>query len=163
MKILKLLLAVSPPAFLVFSLITVAQAGLTRDQLTRDPCIGQPNGIRLVVRDVRSSDGDITVDVHGDNPDSFLKKGAKLMRIREPARVGQVEVCLPVREPGVFAVVAYHDRNSNKRFDRDWVGIPEEPYGISNNPEVLFAAPTHEEASFEVGPDGAVIEIDLRH
>ena len=163
MRALKLLLAVSPAAIFVLSWFTVAQAELTREQLLRDPCIGEPSGIRLVVRDVRTSSGDITVDVHGDDPDAFLKKGEKLMRVRQPARVGQVEVCLPVREPGVFAVVAYHDKNGNKRFDRDWVGIPEEPYGISNNPKVLFSPPSHEEASFEVGPDGAVIEIDLRH
>ena len=158
MRTKKLFVVAVAPTFFVLSWYTVAQA-----ELTRGPCFGERMGIRLVVSDVRSDEGNITVDVHGDDPGEFLKKGAKLMRVREPARVGQVEVCLPVREPGIFAVVAYHDQNGNKRFDRDWIGIPEEPYGVSNNPEMLFSAPSHEEASFEVGSNGAVIEIDLRH
>ncbi len=158
MKNLKMTSTVFAAALLFVTYFAVANAGLYGDR-----CSTRDNAIRLVVKDVRSDSGSITVDLHGDDPSEFLKKGKKLLRVREPARLGEVEVCLPVRMPGVFAVVAYHDKNDNREFDRNWLGLPEEPFGISNNPGPFFAPPTHEEAAFQVGPDGATIEIDLRH
>lgn len=126
-------------------------------------CFAQNNAIRIKVKDVRSGQGTITADLHGERPEEFLKKKKKILRVRVPARIGQVELCLPAPDSGVFAVGLYHDRNANKRFDKDVFGLPAEPYGVSNNPRILFGPPKHQDAAFTVGPEGTALEIVLRH
>lgn len=125
-------------------------------------CGEQAGAIRVIVKNVRKDKGTITADLHGDKPEEFLKKKKKLLRVRVPARIGSVEMCLPVPAPGVFAIGIYHDVNGNKKFDKNFLGLPAEPYGVSNNPGLRLGAPKHEEARFTVGPDGTTVEITLR-
>jgi hypothetical protein len=51
---------------------------------------------------------------------------------------------------GKYAIAAYHDKNNNKKLDKNQLGIPQENYGFSNNARRMFSAPSFEEASFEL-------------
>jgi uncharacterized protein (DUF2141 family) len=125
-------------------------------------CAAEDRAIRVIVKNVRRSKGTITVDLHGDNPKEFLKKGKKLMRVRVPAKRGSVAMCLPAPHAGVFAIGLYHDVNGNRKFDKNFLGLPKEPYGVSNNPRPRLGPPKHKDAAFAVGAEGATIEIVLR-
>ncbi len=125
-------------------------------------CEEQAGAIRVIVKNVRKAKGTITADLHGDKPEEFLKKKKKLVRVRVPARIGSVEMCLPVPGPGVFAIGLYHDVNGNRKFDKNALGLPAEPYGVSNNPGLRLGPPKHKEARFTVGPNGTTVEITLR-
>lgn len=125
-------------------------------------CDERAGAIRVVVKNVRKAKGTITADLYGDKPEEFLKKKKKLLRVRVPARIGSVEMCLPVTNPGVFAIGLYHDVNGNKKFDKNVLGLPAEPYGVSNNPGLRLGPPKHKEARFTAGPNGANLEITLR-
>jgi uncharacterized protein (DUF2141 family) len=63
----------------------------------------------------------------------------------------------------MYAAVVYHDENDNRRFDRSWIGMPLEGFGVSNNPRLFLRAPTYKESAFEVGPGHSVVKIDLRY
>ncbi len=54
---------------------------------------------------------------------------------------------LPV---GTYAIAIFHDSNNNKKLDKNWVGIPKEGYGFSNNVFGTFGPPSFQEASFKV-------------
>jgi uncharacterized protein (DUF2141 family) len=65
---------------------------------------------------------------------------------------------------GTYAIAVIHDENSNRRLDTNWLGIPVEGYGASNNHTHTFSAPTWTESKFSV--DGArpvSIEIQLHY
>ncbi|MBX2805046.1 MAG: DUF2141 domain-containing protein [Hyphomicrobiales bacterium] len=62
---------------------------------------------------------------------------------------------------GAYAIGAFHDYNGNKTNDTNLLGIPTEPWGVSNNARPMFRAPTFEEAQISVA-DGAPLEIDVR-
>ena len=126
-------------------------------------CGARPNAIDLTVTDVRSAAGTITVDLYDDVPESFLKGKRKVSRVRAPARQGTVRVCLAAPKPGVYALAIYHDKNANKKFDRNFIGLPTEAYGVSNNPVFRLGPPSHDEAAFSVGAAGIHMEIDLRN
>ncbi|RUM89205.1 MAG: hypothetical protein DSZ23_03550 [Thermodesulfatator sp.] len=51
--------------------------------------------------------------------------------------------------PGEYAVMMYHDANSNNRFDK-LLGLPREQYGFSNNARPGFGPPDFEEVKFRV-------------
>lgn len=134
-----------------------------RKRENRQACEGRENVIHVIVSDVRSDKGTITADLHGERPEEFLKKGAKLLRVREPAEVGQVAFCLPAPGPGTYAIGLYHDENGNKRLDKNFLGIPVEPLGVSNNPTFFFGPPSHADSAFSVGPEGTTLEIVLKY
>ena len=49
---------------------------------------------------------------------------------------------------GVYAVSLVHDENSNEKMDTNFIGMPKEGYGASNNPKNRFSPPTFKQAKF---------------
>ena len=60
--------------------------------------------------------------------------------------------------PGEYAVVCFHDANSNKKMDFEANGMPLEDYGISNNP-VTYGPPEYDTAKFVVADKNVILEI----
>jgi uncharacterized protein (DUF2141 family) len=51
---------------------------------------------------------------------------------------------------GTYAVSVFHDENDNKKLDKNFVGMPLEGYGVSNNIRHMLSAPEFKESSFQV-------------
>ena len=51
---------------------------------------------------------------------------------------------------GSYAVAVYHDKNNNNVLDKNYLGIPTEAYGFSNNARRTFSAPSFSEAAVVV-------------
>jgi uncharacterized protein (DUF2141 family) len=62
---------------------------------------------------------------------------------------------------GSFAVSVLHDENGNGKMDKNFVGMPKEGYGASNNPPKKRRAPTFDEAKFSLNSSEQTIEITL--
>lgn len=63
--------------------------------------------------------------------------------------------------PGNYAAVAIHDENSNHKLDRNFLGIPKEGFGFSNNPRVVLSAPSFQTARVRVACPATDITIHL--
>ena len=64
---------------------------------------------------------------------------------------------------GVYAVSVFHDENMNQKLDKDFVGIPKEGYGASNNPRKKMGPPSFDEARFRLSGAQQSIEIKLNY
>lgn len=64
---------------------------------------------------------------------------------------------------GDYAASVLHDENLTGKMDFDAQGIPQEGYGISNNPDTTQGPPTPEEAKFAVNQPESVIEIKMTY
>ena len=62
---------------------------------------------------------------------------------------------------GNWAVSVLHDENGNGKMDKNFVGMPKEGYGASNNPKKKRRAPTFDEAKFSLNASEQTIEIAL--
>lgn len=49
---------------------------------------------------------------------------------------------------GEYAIGLYQDRNEDKRLNRNFLGIPTEPFGVSNNIRPMFAPPSYDDCRF---------------
>lgn len=49
---------------------------------------------------------------------------------------------------GNYAIALFHDKNSNEKLDTNFLGIPKEGFGFSNNPRVLTGPPGFNKANF---------------
>lgn len=65
-------------------------------------------------------------------------------------------------QAGNYAIKAFHDENNNDDFDTNFLGIPKEDYGFSNNVKGLFGPPSWNEAKFILNKNDQVIEINFK-
>ena len=127
-----------------------------------DACAQRPYSILVSVKNVRDARGTITIDLHDDDPAKFLKSGGKLARMRVPAVPGDMSVCVPVEKPGVYAIALYQDRDSDQKLDKTWIGIPDEPFGVSRDAPIRMGPPKLKDAAFEVNSALTPVTVTLR-
>jgi len=58
---------------------------------------------------------------------------------------------------GYYAITVYHDVNSNKKMDTNFVGMPKEPVGVSNNAKGFMGPPKYEDAKFYLKSDKQIM------
>lgn len=63
--------------------------------------------------------------------------------------------------PGSYAVAVLHDSNGNGRIDTNFIGIPKESVGTSNNPRPRFRAPNFAESTIAHTAEGSSTHIEL--
>ena len=51
---------------------------------------------------------------------------------------------------GTYAFSFFHDLNDNNKLDTNFLGIPKEPYGFSNNKKGRFGPPKFNEVALEI-------------
>ncbi len=132
-------------------------------RVEQNRCTDGPFPISVFVQGLRNNQGTIKAKLYGDNPDEFLVSGKKLYARRIPALPQSLPLCLYAPNPGSFAVVIHHDENGNKKLDQNWIGMPIEGVGFSNNPELFLAPPNHEDVIFHVHADSTIIDIQLKY
>jgi uncharacterized protein (DUF2141 family) len=77
-----------------------------------------------------------------------------------PEGLGPFEVQINLPLSGEYAISIIHDKNRNGRLDTNFIGIPKEPFGFSNNPKIKFGPPSFSDAKFAHN-GGDVIDITL--
>jgi uncharacterized protein (DUF2141 family) len=111
--------------------------------------------VTVVVSALASTSSVVKLNFYND-PDKFLKVGQ--MAIRMVVRPdGKSTLSIPVTlAPGEWAVAVSQDLNNNDKLDKNFLGIPTEPFAFSNNVKPRLAAPRFEECKFTVAGPGQV-------
>ncbi len=71
--------------------------------------------------------------------------------VRVTART--VACVFPAVAPGTYAVALFHDENGDGKLDTNFMGIPREGVGVSNNKVRSFGPPKWEDAKFAFDAD----------
>jgi len=61
--------------------------------------------------------------------------------------------------PGTYALAVIHDENMNGKLETNWLGIPKEGYGFSNDAKGILGAPSFAAASFRY--DGRSLDLTM--
>lgn len=104
--------------------------------------------LEVKVENLKSQRGIVKVCIFA-NEEDFFGRALRCIEVK-PGMNNQVNARIENLPPGTYAVVAYHDLNQNNKLDVNFMGIPSEPYGFSNNPSTLFGPPSFSKASFEL-------------
>lgn len=114
----------------------------------------------VTVADVRSAKGTLMIAVIDSA--AAWDGGAKPVAAATRKANGAAETFrFPNLPAGTYAVRVMQDENDNGKLDTNFMGMPTEPYGISNDPQVM-RRPTFDEAKVELGANGRAITIHLR-
>jgi uncharacterized protein (DUF2141 family) len=76
---------------------------------------------------------------------------------------GRAAVTFHDLRPGVYAVAVLHDENDNKKMDFNFLGMPLEGYGFSNDAAALFGPPSFASSAFRLLPRPSVVSISARY
>ena len=64
---------------------------------------------------------------------------------------------------GIYAVSVFHDENSNNKLDKNFLGIPKEGYGFSNNAKATPFSPSFNDAKFKISTQTVNLKIKLEY
>lgn len=118
------------------------------------------SSLRVEVAGLRQAVGDLRVALYRD-PGSFRREAEALQVHVEPAQADRQTVLFSGLTPGSYALVAYHDVNGDGQLNLRFGMFPLEPYGLSNNPQ-LIGPPRFADSALELGDGERQIEINLR-
>jgi uncharacterized protein (DUF2141 family) len=76
---------------------------------------------------------------------------------------GRALVSFRSLRPGTYAVAVLHDENQNNKMDFNFLGMPLEGYGFSNDASALFGPPSFQRASFRLLPRPSAVTISARY
>ena len=93
--------------------------------------------------------GTIMVGLY-DNQASFPVVGKEIVRKIVPFRSSTTTVSFENIAPGNYSIAIFHDVNENKKFDKNFFGIPKEGYAFSNNVYGHLGPPSFSDTKFSV-------------
>jgi len=114
--------------------------------------------IHVTITDIDNDEGMLYVGLYSSE-DTFLSKLYK--GTRSEIKEGKVVVRLKDIPEGTYAVTVFHDENNNQKLDTNFIGIPKEDTGCSNNAKGFMSAPKWEDAKFELKGKTAILEINM--
>lgn len=117
-------------------------------------------GIHVKILNIRNSTGTVACALFESPtgfPDEYLSSATNVMVIK--IRKAQARCDFEDIPPGTYAMAVVHDENMNGKLDTNWVGLPTEGYGFSNNAKAVLSAPSFSEASFTY--DGQNVDMTM--
>lgn len=124
-------------------------------------CTVEPGqaALEITVENIQTTEGQMRAQVYSSDPEEFLEKGKKLVRVDVPVEtLDGPTICVPLPEPGTYALVVMHDKNSNGKAD-----LFSEGFGFSNNPKLSLAPPDGEEVMFVASAGVSKHNIELTY
>ncbi len=87
--------------------------------------------LKIEITGLRSSEGEICLELFGADNQLLKSKTATI-------KDNKCTVVIENLENAEYAVRYIHDENSNGELDTNWIGIPKEGYGFSNDAYGIF-------------------------
>ncbi len=92
---------------------------------------------------LRNSNGKLLLELNNENEE--VVKG-----FSEEISDNKCVIIIKDLEPGKYAFKYFHDENNDEEINTNFMGIPKEGYGFSNNAKGTFGPPSFEKMLFEI-------------
>ncbi|MDP3537870.1 MAG: DUF2141 domain-containing protein [Azonexus sp.] len=118
---------------------------------------------RLVItlQGISNDVGNIRASLYQDQ-ETFRKENKALKTLSIPAAKGDTKLVFNGLPPGRYAIMAYHDENSDEKLNLRFGMFPVEGYGLSNNTKVM-GPPKFVDSAFDVVEPETTIDIRLTY
>lgn len=123
--------------------------------------LAQPYTLTVEVINIQEIKGSVVIAVYNKKED-FPKEGFEYRKITLKVTASVVSFAFANLPKGDYAVAVFHDKNSDGICNRNFLGIPTEGYGFSNNVRPVFSAPAFDEVKFNLDRSKTII-ITLIH
>ena len=117
--------------------------------------------LTIRIQNIEVIKGNIRIGVFNSS-EKFLKQGATFKNYIIAVKNTIETIIINDLPKGDYAFILYHDQNSDGKLNQNFIGIPKEPFGFSNNVKPKFAKPTFEECKFLLAED-RVLRVNLAY
>lgn len=112
------------------------------------------SGFTLAVSGLHSAKGQLIACLWRDKPGfPSCEKSKTALRRTVKVTGTNMELTLPLPASGRYAVTVIHDEDANGKMKRNFIGMPAEGVGISNNPGGM---PGFAKSLVDIAPGGSV-------
>jgi uncharacterized protein (DUF2141 family) len=95
-----------------------------------------------------------------DSPEGFPMDRSKVVARAVSAIRDDAGVCeFKGLKPGTYAVAAFQDEHGTGKMTKNWLGMPTEAYGFSNDAAATISAPSFQAASFQF--PGGIFDVTI--
>jgi uncharacterized protein (DUF2141 family) len=123
----------------------------------------QENVIHVDIDGLRSDRGRVLCSLFSSAAD-FPKKADRAVAHAKSEIFGRHATCeFQGVPPGTYAVSVFHDENSNGKLDTNFMGIPREGVGASNNAKGRFGPPKFSAAAFQHSGGRMILKICINY
>lgn len=135
-----------------------------RNLRAEDEMIHAPAIVHVQVHSIPLRQGHIAYSVFR-SPEGFPrdKSRAVVHRFIETPKEGDLAIDLEFPPNEEIAVAVYLDANDNQKLDKNFLGIPTESIGFSNNPVVRFGPPSFDETKLTLHSGEQSVHIQMIH
>lgn len=115
----------------------------------------QQNAYNLTVNvaELNNNDGKVFIALY-NTESGFLEKAIKASKHTISNK--SCKVTFKDITSGVYAVSIFHDENDNGKLDTNFLGIPNEDYGCSNDATGFMGPPKWKDAKFKLNTDKTI-------
>lgn len=107
-----------------------------------------PVTLHVEITNVKKARGKLLIAIY--KPNEKFGEGTAFLAAMVDVKATGGQTASFEMEPGRYALAVYHDVNGNEELDKNFVGIPKEPYGFSKDFRPQFSAPSFKDCAFEV-------------
>ncbi|WP_109852932.1 DUF2141 domain-containing protein [Aquimarina sp. AU58] len=123
--------------------------------------INSTGQILVKVKGIKNYKGYIQVDIYKTNKGFPTSEEFAFKKLRFKVQKGENDLIINNLQHGTYAIAIYHDENSNEKLDTNFIGIPKEKTGVSNNPNSR-SIPSFSDARFDFFSSKKVLEINIK-
>ena len=110
--------------------------------------------LTLEVHGIAQPKGNLYVAIY-DSQENFMKTPVAALRVE--VKADTLRIPCQGLPPGEYALSLYQDVNGNGRLDTGTFGIPQEPYGFSNNARGTMGPPSYRQCLFALREDTVMV------
>jgi len=144
-------------------LLILATCSGSTDGKTRGLACDHPTTIRVVAEGVRHQRGEMRMALFA-SAEGFPGKPEQALQRAVATMNGDTATLRFDPVPcGTYAVSVFHDEDGNGEMKSDWLGRPQEGWGVSNNATGSFGPPSFEDSAFEATGDSVTVRLKLRY
>jgi len=138
-----------PAAWLITALLSIFAGSVAAQDATNLPA-ASGGSVEVKIEGIASTDGLIYASLFSSAngfPDERELAVANRSVPASDSSNGTLVLKFPDIPAGTFAISIMHDANANGKLDTNFMGIPSEDYGFSQNPNSMFGPPSFDKAA----------------
>ena len=119
----------------------------------------QKSNLTVTIKNIKTIKGNIQVGLY-NKKELFPKVGKQFKVFYIKVTSKKIKYTIKDLDHGNYALAIFHDENSDNKCNRNFLGIPSEDYGFSNNVRPFLSPPDFEDAMVKLNKN-TNIEVKL--
>ena len=122
----------------------------------------QTSSLSITVTNCKSNQGKVYLALYHSEK-TFMKEAEALSKKILPITNGKATIKFENLAMGEYAFVFFHDENGNGKLDTNFLGIPTEGYGFSNNAKGTFGPPSYQKSKVVLKSNSHYTSVQLNY